>query len=277
MIQTLSPLPEIYAVLFGLILGSFFNVLIWRLPRGESIVTPRSRCPGCGRPIRAIENIPIISYLALRGRCAGCAATISIRYPIVEAITGALALGAWLAVLEPAIAAQQPWWSIAHRAVQVAVLLLMVPVTFIDIDHYIIPNSFTIPGLAIGAALAFMPGDTTPLNMVLGVLAGGGTLWLFGKMGEWIFRKEEAMGLGDVKMMAWVGALWGWEVALLSILFASFVGSVAGVAMMLGKVLRRDHHIPFGPFLAGGLWIAVLWGEPIVRWYLSLTDKLILP
>jgi leader peptidase (prepilin peptidase)/N-methyltransferase len=268
-----SPFPEIVVVLAGLILGSFFNVVIWRLPRGESVVRPRSHCPGCGRTIPAIENVPILSYLALRGRCAGCGGRISLRYPLVEALTGAGALVVWLAILRPASATGSPW-SAAHAVLQAVSLLALIPVAFIDMDHLIIPDLFSLSGVVIALAASFMPGDTTPLQSALGVLAGGGTLFVFGEAGKILFRKPEAMGFGDVKLMAWLGALWGWQVALVAVFLASLAGAVVGVALLAVRKLAGNHLIPFGPFLALGTWLAVLYGKALVLWYLSLSEPL---
>jgi len=270
-----SPLPEIFVALFGLILGSFFNVVIWRLPRGESVVQPRSHCPGCGRMIPAIENVPLVSFLALRGRCAGCGRRISLRYPLIEALTGAAALIVWVSILRPAFATCSPW-TIAYALLQAASLLALIPVAFIDIDHLIIPDIFSLSGAAAALAASFLPGDITPLNSVLGALAGGGTLFLFGEAGKIIFRKPEARGLGDVKLMAWLGGLWGWQTAIVGVFLASFLGAFVGLALLALRRLARDHLIPFGPFLVLGTWVAVLYGRALVTWYLSLGERLLL-
>ncbi|MBD3239773.1 MAG: prepilin peptidase [Chitinivibrionales bacterium] len=262
------------AAVIGLLLGSFFNVLVWRMPRGESVISPRSRCPSCGRTIRAHENIPLLSFVLLRGRCAGCTAAISWRYPAVELLTGCATVALWLLVLWPAVLEQASPWLLALRCAQAALLLLLIPMSLIDLDHLIIPDAFTLPGLAIGLSLALLPGGITPLDSLLGALAGGGSLLFFGKLGELLFRKGEGMGGGDIKLMAWAGALWGWQPVLLAILFASFTGAIAGGLLFLSRLLPRDHRIPFGPFLGLGLWIAVLAGGPIVRWYLYSAESL---
>lgn len=263
----------ILAALVGLMLGSFFNVLVWRMPRGESVIRPRSKCPACGRPIRAHENIPLLSFVLLRGRCAGCREPISWRYPAVELFTACASVAVWLLVVWPAVLQHASPWLLALRCGQAAMLLLLIPMSLIDLDHMIIPDAFTLPGIVIGLGLAMLPGGTTPLGSLLGVVAGGGSLLFFGKLGEVLFRKGEGMGGGDIKLMAWAGALWGWQPVMLAILFASFTGAIAGGLLYVSKLLPRDHRIPFGPFLALGLWIAVLAGASIVRWYLQSTES----
>ena len=266
-----------FSVLFGLILGSFFNVLIWRLPRGMSTILPGSACPNCGRPIPAHENIPVLSYLVLQGRCAGCKDPISAVYPAVEAITGVAALFLWQMLAVPRLTEL-----ITHPAqmtaviVQIACLLALIPIAVIDIRHFVIPDFFTLPGLVIALLLSLLPGGVTPLSSVLGVAAGGGLLYLVGLLGELAFRKPDAMGGGDVKMMAWLGALFGWVPTLVCIVCASFSGALWGGVALLLRRLRVDHRIPFGPFLALGMWVAVLWGQQVVSWYFSAMDRLIL-
>ena len=268
----------VYNVLFvlvGLLLGSFFNVLIWRVPRRESIVRPRSHCPSCGRTIRAVENIPVFSFVLLRGRCAGCGERISWLYPAVEILTAGATLTVWLLLLKPAVMQHAPLPLLVLRCVQSAALLLLIPMSIIDLQHLILPDAFTLPGLAISLGLAFMPGDITPVQSLVGLLVGGGTLLVFGKIGELVFRKGEGMGGGDIKLMAWVGALWGWQTAALTILIASFVGALVGLTLFLTRALPRDHRIPFGPFLAAGVWASALAGASLVGWYLSLTEGLL--
>jgi leader peptidase (prepilin peptidase) / N-methyltransferase len=270
-----GPFVDVAVACAGLILGSFFNVLIWRLPRGESIAWPGSHCPACNRPIKPYENIPVLSYIFLRGKCAGCHAPISLQYPLVEAATAALALVLWHWCVLPRISTPAPWWTIVELSVQCAVLVLMVPVCVIDILHYIIPDAITLPALLIGLAISFMPGGVTWYDSLIGAVAGGGSLLVVGKLGEWLFRKEDAMGMGDVKLMSCIGALWGWQPALLTILFGSFLGAAAGLTMMATKSLRQDHRIPFGPYLAAGAWIAVLAGGRLVSAYLAFAERLL--
>ncbi|MBE0568972.1 MAG: prepilin peptidase [Deltaproteobacteria bacterium] len=222
--------------LAGACVGSFLNVVIHRLPREESIVSPRSRCPFCGRPIRAWENIPIASFLALRGKCSGCGAPISIRYPIVEAMT---AVG-FAAIV----------WHVGTGWVLVRDLLffsLLVPITFIDIDHRIIPDELSLGGLAAGILLSFLPGGDWK-GSVIGCLVGGGGLYGTAYLYEKV-RGVEGMGRGDVKLLAMIGAFLSWKGAILTV----FLGSLLGVAGGLVAMRKGDDGlktaIPFGPYL----------------------------
>ena len=263
------------AFLFGLIFGSFFNVLIYRLPRGESIVTPGSRCPSCGRAIPPLENIPVLSYLFLRGKCAGCGSRISRQYPLVELLTGVLAVFLWHALALPYLKSPGTWADTVVLALSVASLLIMVPLAIIDLHHFLLPDSITLGGLALGIAASFLPGGITPLRMLLGVLAGAGPLLAAGYLGELILKKE-AMGGGDIKLMAFIGAFWGWKPALMTIVFGSFLGAVIGITLAVLKVLRADRRIPFGPCLAVGFWVAVLAGDKIWTGYCTFVESLIL-
>jgi leader peptidase (prepilin peptidase) / N-methyltransferase len=264
----------LYVVCCGLILGSFFNVLIWRLPRHESIIRPPSHCPKCNRPVRPWENIPVASYLLLRGKCAGCGQRISLQYPLVELATAGAALLLWYTV------AGSHSSNIAHNthlALQCLALLAMIPVTVIDLRHRIIPDAITLPLFTVSLFCSFLPGDTTPLQSLAGVLAGGGTLVCMGWLGKIIFRKGEAMGGGDVKLLAAVGALFGPKIALLTIFFGAVSGTMGAAALAALKRMPEDRRIPFGPFLALGLWIALLWGSSIMESYMSFAARIIYP
>jgi leader peptidase (prepilin peptidase)/N-methyltransferase len=261
----------IFIVLFGLILGSFFNVLIWRLPREESIIRPASHCPQCKRPIRAWENIPLLSYVFLGGRCAGCKKRISPVYPLVELIT---ALGALLLWQTVASSRSMEWTHDLHLLLQCFTLLVLIPVTVIDLRHYIIPDAISLPLIVVSLLASFLPGDTTPLQSFIGALAGGGALFAMGWLGKIVFRKGDAMGGGDIKLLAVVGALWGPKIALLTIMFGSIFGTLAAIILMITRRLNQDHHIPFGPYLAVGVWTAVLAGDRIVSAYMAFTSSL---
>jgi leader peptidase (prepilin peptidase) / N-methyltransferase len=263
-----------FAACFGLILGSFFNVLIWRLPREESIAWPPSHCPRCNRRLGALENIPVISYLVLRGKCSGCSEPISIQYPLIEIVTMIAAMVIWQYLPHPVTGR---WWDYVPYFVKAFWLLVIIPVTLIDLRHYIIPDAINLPLLAAGAACSFIPGDITPIQSGLGILAGGGSLYAAGFIGAVLFRKKEAMGGGDIKMMAAVGAIWGPQIALFSIVFGAFLGSIAGISLILIKRLASDRKIPFGPYLGGGLWIAVFWGDSIFEWYMNFVNGLLFP
>lgn len=261
------------SIIVGLILGSFFNVLIYRIPKGESVVWPGSRCPHCSRPIRLIENIPILSYILLGGRCAGCKDRISIQYPLVEFFTASFVLIIWFLIVTPFLSIQHQWWDYFLLALQIISLLILIPIAVIDYHHYIIPDSFTLGGLALGIAFCFIPGGITPLQCFFGILAGGGSLYLLGFFGELVFKKE-AMGGGDIKLMAFLGAVWGWKVAALSIIFGALFGAVIGILFMIIRILPKNHQIPFGPFLGLGFWLAVLYGEEILHAYFQFVNGL---
>jgi leader peptidase (prepilin peptidase)/N-methyltransferase len=252
----------------GLCIGSFFNVLIWRIPRGESIAWPPSHCTGCGSRIKWYDNIPVAGYLMLGGKCRYCKALISAVYPLVEVLTAAALVAFWhlldIRLLDP------PWYSNIAPLLQVTSLILLVPIAVIDIRHYIIPDRFTLVFLALALGCSFIPGGLSPAGSFLGVLAGGGALFMMGVIGTYVLKKGDAMGMGDVKMMAWFGALWGWKTALIGIAFGAFLGAIAGGAMILAKKLGDDHRIPFGPFLGAGTAVAIFFGDPLLQWYLGL-------
>lgn len=269
-------LIQIFVIFFGLILGSFFNVLIWRVPREESIIFPASHCPKCNRPIKPYENIPVLSYLFLKGKCAGCKARISIQYPIIELATCTALYFCWQALIYPVIQKGIFSTDMLIAGFQAISLLILIPIFIIDLHHYIIPDSFTLPGLTIAILLCFVPGYLTPLECLYGIVAGGGSLFIIGAIGEFIFKKEDAMGGGDIKMMSLFGALWGWKIALMSITFASLIGSIIGVTLLMIGKLGDEHRIPFGPFLAVGIWIAVFTGDLIITSYFVWMDKLLL-
>jgi leader peptidase (prepilin peptidase)/N-methyltransferase len=269
---------EIYIVSIviasGAILGSFFNVCIWRIPRCESIIFPASHCPSCGRSIRPWENIPVISFIILRGKCAGCKAAISWRYPVVELLTAGLALILWFSIIGNFTNTAHSAFEWSVFAVRIMSLLILVPVALIDLYNYIIPDSITLSGIASGILLSILPGAPAPVDMALGILAGGGSLYALGIIGEVVFRKGEAMGGGDIKLMAFIGALWGWKISLLAIVFGSVLGASASIPLIFLKRLPQDRRIPFGPFLAAGTWIAVLHGEQLISSYINLVSRL---
>jgi leader peptidase (prepilin peptidase)/N-methyltransferase len=266
-------------LVFGLLVGSFLNVCIVRLPRGRSIVTPPSHCPRCKTGIRFYDNIPIISFLLLRGRCRNCGEPISWRYPLVELINGLFYV-----------------WIVREFAIGGEAFLMMVLcssliiITFIDFDHQIIPDVITLPGMLVGLSVApfFMSalGDALPfhldrvlphagpyltafLNSLIGLILGGGPLFAIG----WIWEKlrhVEAMGGGDVKLMGMVGSFLGWKGALLTIMLGALAGSIVGVWLISMKRHKMEKVIPFGPFLAAGAVAAAFYGPDIIAWYLGL-------
>lgn len=242
----------------GAVIGSFLNVCIHRLPSGESIVRPRSRCPSCRTPIRAIDNIPILSFLFLMGRCRTCRTRISPRYPAVELLNAVGYLLIWERF--------GPTWEMAVYAAFFSALLV---VTFIDWDHQIIPNVITFPGIALGllSAATVLAGGF--MNALWGAVLGGGLLYAVAILSEW-FLKKEGMGLGDVKLLAMIGAFLGWKAVLVTIFVGALAGSLIGLALMGLHLKRRGDPIPFGPFLALGAVIALLVGPELITWYLRL-------
>ncbi len=259
-----GPAASILVLAVGLVLGSFLNVCIYRLPLGLSVVRPGSRCPACGTPIRWYHNVPVLSWLALRARCASCGARISWRYPLVEALTAA--------TLVALHAAYGPSLSFAvASAFSLALLVLF----FTDLDHQVLPDAVTLPGLAVGLAIAWLnpflegSGGRRTALAVAGAALGAGFLWCLGALWERL-RGVEAMGLGDVKMMAMVGAFTGpWGV-----LFTLLAGSVAGAAVGLAMIPLRGRSLkdtlPFGCFLAPAAWVALLGSRPALEAYLRL-------
>ena len=242
----------VVAGLFGLVIGSFLNVCIVRLPAEQSVVSPPSRCPRCGRPVQWMENIPVFSWLLLGGRCRGCKEPISILYPLVELTVGLL----WTAAaLHYGLNLQ------GLTAALFGTLLLGIALT--DAREYIIPNEFTWGGLIIGLILSAAGGLHALLLALLGAAVGFAILWLVGLVGKLAF-KEEAMGGGDIKMMAMVGAFLGWQGVLLTI----FLGAVFGTAIFLPLALvGKKKLVPFGVFLAVGAAVTFVLGPAIIEWY----------
>lgn len=268
------------AALLGLAVGSFLNVVIHRLPimmerdwaaqcaelRGEpapaveplSLLAPRSRCPKCGRPVAALENIPILSYLLLRGRCRGCGAPISLRYPVVEALTGLLfAFAAWRMGATPAAAGAMIFAA------------AMVALTFIDADKQLLPDDITLPLLWCGLLFNLFGTYADISAAVVGAIAGYLVLWSV----YWLFKLatgKEGMGYGDFKLLAAIGAWLGWQVLPLVILLSSLVGAIIGIALVI--LARRGRHVPmpFGPYLAIAGLAAFYWGRSLNQAYLGL-------
>jgi leader peptidase (prepilin peptidase)/N-methyltransferase len=250
---------DIFAFILGAVVGSFLNVCIYRLPKDESIVFPSSRCPGCGNDIRWFDNIPIISYLLLRGRCRSCKARISIQYPLVELVNALLALFLFMR-FGPTFA--------------FAVLFLfcsaMVVITFIDLEHQIIPDVISLPGIAAGFIFSFFIPQLGWQNSLIGILAGGGSLWLVATVYE-LLTKKEGMGGGDIKLLAMMGAFFGWKAIPFIIFVSSLTGSVIGITVMLARKEDSKLAIPFGPFLALGSVVYIFFGSRMIHWYLSMS------
>lgn len=250
------PFEIITGFLFGLFIGSFLNVCIYRIPANNSIVSPASNCPGCKTPIRFYDNIPILSYIWLLGKCRSCAARISIRYPLVELLTGILAA---LCVLK--------FGFTLEAFIYFVFVSVLVVITFIDIDHRIIPDVISLPGIPVFFAAAFLLPAITPVESIYGILVGGGSLLLVA-WAYYMLTGKEGMGGGDIKLLAMIGAVVGWQGVVLTIFAASITGTIVGGTLMIlsGKNLKLA--IPFGPFLAIGSVISVFYGQELIQWYL---------
>ena len=247
------------AAVLGLAVGSFLNVCIYRLPRQQSIAFPPSRCPRCGRGLSWFDNIPVLSWIALRGRCRQCGEPISIQYPIVELVTAVLFVAViWLSPIGPLI--------VSRLVLGCALIVLFM----IDLEHQILPNVITLPGTAIGLALSLIapPGI---VNAVIGAVLGAGVLYAIAA-GYYLVRKEEGMGMGDVKMLAMIGAFLGWQAVLLTLILSSFSGAVIGIGILATSRGNMRYALPFGTFLALGAAVAMLGGDALVGWYLSFFD-----
>ena len=251
-------LIEIIIFAFGMCIGSFMNVCIYRLPIKKSIVLPGSFCPGCETPIRFYDNIPIFSYIWLRGRCRHCDARISIRYLSVEIMGGAFAM---LSYLKFGISLE----GLIYYAMVVSLLI----VTYIDLDYQIIPDVITLPGIPIGFLVSLALPALNYKESILGIVIGGGSLYLI----AWSYHlltKKEGMGGGDIKLLAMIGAVVGWKGVLFTIFVASLVGTVSGVLIMLRQKQGLKLAVPFGPFLSIGAISYIFFGSSLIPWYFSL-------
>jgi leader peptidase (prepilin peptidase) / N-methyltransferase len=245
-----------FFVLWGLCIGSFLNVCIHRLPLKQSVVTPGSRCPSCGYALTWKDNIPLVSYAALGARCRSCKARISLRYPFVEALTGGLFL-----------------WHLAVFGftplmfVRVAFACALLVLFAIDFEHQILPDRITLPGIVIGFACSlFLPPG--PVMSLAGILVGGGILWGIAEL--WFrLRKIDAMGFGDVKMLAMVGAVLGLPLVFLTFMISTMIGGVVAVILVATRRANMATAVPFGTMLAVAALVASLYGETIIAWYLS--------
>jgi len=276
--------------MFGSIIGSFLNVLVYRLPKEESIVSPPSHCPHCGYRIPPWQNIPILSYLFLKGRCHSCGSKISIQYPLIEFLSGLVAA---IVIWELGLS----WAAISL----VLFIYLLGVMTIIDIRYRIIPDTITISGIILGIILSSLqyPGISGLVQSVLGVVIGGGALYLIALFGDWLFKKE-SMGGGDIKLAGMFGAFLGWKLTLLGLFFGFVVGAFYGGIMIALNKLRSNtansggnktlssvaggsdtsngeavesaqsaSAIPFGPALGVGALLSLFWGEALLRWYLT--------
>ena len=239
--------------LFGLIIGSFCNVVVYRLPRGKSIILPGSQCRACGKAISIKDNLPLISYFILGAHCRFCKEHISFRYPAVEFIVGLLFVLIWLK------------FGLGITFVVYAILAsTLLVVALIDYDHKIIPNIITLPGMIIGLGLSTWALPITPTDSLAALLLGGGLFYLIA------FFFKGGMGAGDIKLIAMIGSFLGWQGTLFTIFFGALLGSLVGMTLMLlGRKGRKD-KVPFGPFLSCGAILFILSGKDLIDWYLNL-------
>jgi leader peptidase (prepilin peptidase)/N-methyltransferase len=249
---------SLFVLITGMLIGSFLNVCICRMPKGESVVFPPSHCPQCDYRIRWYDNIPLFSYLLLRAKCRGCGLHISLQYPLVELLNGLLTLALFLR-FGPTFA--------------FLVLFLfcsaLVVITFIDLEHQIIPDEISLSGIVIGFVLSFFLQGHSWLNSLLGILLGGGSLLLVAYGYQWLTGKE-GMGGGDIKLLAMMGAFLGWKSIPFIIFASSLIGSVIGITIMLIQKKDSKLAIPFGPYLAFAAVVYIFYGRQIIHWYLNV-------
>ncbi|MCH8810449.1 MAG: prepilin peptidase [Gemmatimonadetes bacterium] len=247
------------AGLVGLMIGSFLNVCTLRWPEDESVVFPGSHCPKCGKPIRWYDNVPVLGYILLLARCRACREPISLQYPLVELATGLV----WAGMFS--------YEGLSFEALRGALLLtILFGIALTDARFYIIPDQFSLGGLVLGLGLAFLPGGIDPLGALIGAVVGFGLLESVAVLGKWMFKKD-AMGGGDIKMMAMVGAFLGWEGVLLTVFMGALLGSV-----IFGPISYKTKKlVPFGIFLAAGAAVTYGFGADIIDWY--WTNMLHLP
>ncbi len=246
----------VISAIFGGLIGSFLNVCIYRLPNEESIVWPGSHCPHCQKPIKFYDNIPVFSYLLLKGKCRYCKGPSSIQYPLVEGIT---ALSSVFLIMRFGVSLSFLFYF--------AFISALIVVTVIDLYYQIIPDAISLPGIGVGLLASLLIPEITFWNSLFGVLLGGGSLFLVATLYQWIFKRE-GMGGGDVKLLAMIGAFLGWKAVILTILLSSLIGSIAGIIVMILKGKDFKYAIPFGPFLSLGAAISLFYGERLIRWYL---------
>lgn len=244
--------------LYGLIIGSFLNVVIYRVPRPIKFFGHRSVCPRCDTQLKWYHNIPVISWLLLRGRCGFCRKPISARYPLVELLTAAMfILIAWRFGFT--------WLSLAYAVLGA----MLIAIFFIDLDFQIIPDVISLPGIVMGFAFALAPGGIGWFDSLIGLLVGGGSLWAIAILGDFLFKKD-SMGGGDIKMAAMLGAFLGWQKVLFIFISSAVIGLVVSIALMaFSAKLREERVVPFGPFLAMAAVLAMIYGDRLIDLYIT--------
>jgi leader peptidase (prepilin peptidase)/N-methyltransferase len=252
-----SQVVEVVGLVFlaGLIVGSFLNVCIHRIPAEQSVVWPGSRCPSCAKPIRWYDNIPVLSYIALGGRCRDCKLKIPLRYPAVELLTGAAFVAVWGQGFPPKVA-----------VLYCILTACYIAISFIDFDHKIIPDVISIPSLWVAPLVALVVGQISVRDSLVGIAIGGGILWAIAAGYEKV-RKQEGMGFGDVKLLAMVGGFQGWQASLFALIIGSVFGTIVGVSLMVARRGRLDMEIPFGPFIVAGALLHMFGGPALIDWY----------
>ncbi|HVG55224.1 MAG TPA: prepilin peptidase [Vicinamibacterales bacterium] len=253
----MSAAAALFLGVMGLIVGSFLNVCIYRLPRRQSLNWPGSRCTSCERALSWYENIPFVSWIVLRGRCRTCGAGISVMYPLVELVTGALFVAGY---------AIYGWTPLL--AVRLAFACAMVVLFAVDLRHHILPNVITVPGIVIGLLVSLFLPEPGWRSSLIGLIAGGGVLFAIAEA-YYRFRGVEGLGMGDVKMLSMIGAFLGWELMLVTLILASFAGSIIGVGVIAMGRGGMKAALPFGTFLAVGALTAAVAGDALVDWYIG--------
>jgi len=243
--------------ILGLIVGSFSNVCIYRIPKNESIVYPASHCPKCHSSIKPVDNIPLLSYILLKGRCRNCKSKISIQYPIVEFLSGLIYL---IIYLTYGLSIQSLIYIILSSALTI--------IAFIDLNEQIVPWVISLPGIVLGFILSFFVPYISFVNSALGLVIGGGIILSIRLAGSVIFKKE-AMGIGDIELAAMIGAFLGWKYIIISLFLGFFLGALVGIILIMLKIKSREDTVPFGPFIVLGSLITLLWGENIISWYIG--------
>ncbi len=248
----------IWVGLFGLVIGSFLNVVIHRLPRHTPFLSGRSACPHCSAQLKWYHNIPVLSFVLLRGRCAFCGKKISTRYPAVETINALFYI--------------YFYWQFGlslNFGVLAFLSSVLLAIFFIDLDFQIIPDVITLPGMALGLAVSLLPGGIGIINAVIGLAVGGGSLYLIAVFGDWLFKKE-SMGGGDIKMAAMLGAFLGWQKIILIFMSAAVIGLVVSLVIMIFSAkVRQTRVVPFGPFLAAAAMLSIVYGDRLISFYLN--------
>ena len=253
--------------IFGLVIGSFINVLIYRIPQGKSIVSPPSACRSCGSRLALQDLIPVLSYVLLRGKCRHCAERISARYPLVELITAVIFIALFYK-----FGLTAPFFAFAY------LMAILIAIFFIDIDHRIIPNGLVLAGLAGGFAVFVyncirpMPevfADTKWWTPLAGLLPGSAFLLIVAIVGSLLYKTDDAMGMGDVKLMAPVGMFLGWRLCLIALFISVILGGVLSLLLMLTGIKKRKDTVAFGPFIVAGTFTTIMWGWDLLYWYLG--------